>query len=1282
AQRDEVALAFEETEVTYGELNRRANRLAARLRAEGAGPGALVAVYVERSAEMVVALLAVLKAGAAYVPLDPAYPRERLSFMLEDSGARVVVTQELLADELPPHAARVVLVDADDDSARHVGGGASDASPAAGVTADNLAYVIYTSGSTGRPKGVMVSHRNVVNFFAAMDERVGARERGVWLALTSISFDISVLELFWTLARGFKVVVQPDQQRALAQAEAASEVAEGAMDFSLFYFASSEEADERDKYRLLIEGAKFADRHGFTAVWTPERHFHSFGGLYPNPSVAGAALAVLTERLQIRAGSVVLPLHHPVRVAEEWAVVDNLSGGRVGLSFASGWHSNDFALAPDNYATRQALMYEQIETVRRLWRGESVTLRGGAGEEVEIRTLPRPVQAELPVWVTAAGSVETFRSAGRVGAGVLTHLLGQTVEDLAEKIAAYREARREAGHDPEAGRVVLMLHSFVGRDLDAVRETVRGPFCQYLMQSVSLARNLARGLGFDVEVESLEPGMLEDFLQRSFDRYFETSGLLGTPASCLRMVNRLKRIGVNEVACLIDFGVEAEAVMSGLRYLRELKDLSNRLRRAETAADYSAAAQVARHGVTHLQCTPSAARMILMSAGGSEALGSLRKLLVGGEALAPDLAASLRGLVGGEVVNMYGPTETTVWSTTHALAADDEGVSIGRPVANTEVYVLDSSLRPAPPGVVGELYIGGEGVVPGYLKRPALTAERFVPDVYGPRAGGRLYRTGDLARHLPDGRLEFLGRNDHQVKIRGHRVELGEIEKALGEHPSVGEAVVVARPDASGDERLVAYLVPAAGAGVAPVLRPVAGEESLLGERPRFRLPNGMVVAHHSSPQTGAIYREIFEERVYARHGITFGDGDCVFDVGANIGLFTLFVNQACKNPTVYAFEPIPPTFDLLRTNAQLYGLDVRLFELGLADKPDVAEFTFYPEASGLSGRTAYAADDVATTKTIVASWLERHGPAGGAALPQDEFEETLREVMRSESYRCRLTTLSRVIREQGVERIDLLKVDVEGGELDVVNGIDDEDWDKIKQVVIEVDTGEALEAIHRKLEGHGFTVAVEKTTVVTEGEAYVYTLYARRPSPNGHARASAEAVAPLAVGELRRHLKTRLPDYMMPAAFVTLDALPLTPNGKVDRKALPAPEAAGAERESAYEAPRTEAERVVSEIWQEVLGVERVGTNDNFFDLGGNSLSLVKMHARVQEAFGRELSIVKIFRNATVGALARHLAGEADESVALGRARERASQQTEAVDAQAAINRERAKKFMRGKRK
>src|SRR5437868_8626322 len=168
--------------------------------------------------------------------------------------------------------------------------------------------------------------------------------------------------------------------------------------FSLFYFADAAPGKVDFKYKLYLEGAKFADEHGFEAIWTPERHFHENGGLYPNPSVLSAALATTTKHVKLRAGSVALPLHHPLRVAEEWSVVDNLSGGRVGVSFTSGWQPDDFVLAPENFAARKEVMMRQIDIVRRLWRGEPICAAGPLGKDVQVQILPHPLQPELPIW--------------------------------------------------------------------------------------------------------------------------------------------------------------------------------------------------------------------------------------------------------------------------------------------------------------------------------------------------------------------------------------------------------------------------------------------------------------------------------------------------------------------------------------------------------------------------------------------------------------------------------------------------------------------------------------------------------------------------------------------------------------------------------------------------------------------------------------------------------------------------------------------------------------------
>ncbi|MFI5496378.1 MupA/Atu3671 family FMN-dependent luciferase-like monooxygenase [Actinoplanes sp. NPDC051859] len=776
AAPDAPALSHRGTTLDYAELDRRANRLAHRLRRLGVGPGDLVGVCLHRSPDLIVGLLAVLKAGAAYVPLDPGYPAARLELVLDSAEPLAVLVDAHSRASIPPTAAAVV-----DLSAREPAG-LPDTAPESGVREHDLAYVIYTSGSTGRPKGVQVEHAQLTNLFTALDRRFGADGAGTWLAVTSVSFDISVLELFWTLTRGWHVVVADGRADELLGAGAE---ATRTLDLSLFYFASDD--GDADGYRLLLDGAKFADQHGFAAVWTPERHFQPFGGRFPSPAVTAAALSTVTERVALRAGSVVLPLNHPVRVAEEWSVIDNLSGGRAGIAFASGWAPQDFVFAPNDFAERRKVLLEAMDTVRGLWRGEARTMPGGTGD-VEVRTRPRPVQPELPAWLTSGGSPDTFRAAAEQGVGVLTHLLGQDVAKLGELIALYRRTWRET-HGSDGGTVTLMLHTFVGADADEVLRTVREPFIQYLRGSLDLLRPLAAEQGLDPA--DLSGDDLDAVLEHAFHRYVHSSALIGTPEHCLEVLGRLTAIGVDEVACLIDFGVPTDEVLASLPALDAVRQAA-----AAPPADRVPTLRelIARHGVTHLQCTPALAELMADDKPTRVALGGLRRMLVGGEALPAPLAGRLRtALDGGDLVNMYGPTETTVWSAAADVRHEDTTgtgtVCLGTPLSNTSLHVLDRWGRPQPAGVPGELFIGGAGVTRGYHGQPGLTADRFVPDPFAP--DGRLYRTGDLVRRTREG-LEFLGRTDHQVKVRGFRIELSEVEAVLRAHPDVASVVVVA----------------------------------------------------------------------------------------------------------------------------------------------------------------------------------------------------------------------------------------------------------------------------------------------------------------------------------------------------------------------------------------------------------------------------------------------------------------------------------------------------------
>ena len=461
--------------LTYAELNARANRIAGALRARGAGPDMLVGLCMQRSVGMVAAMLGILKAGAAYLPLDPAYPAARLDYMLADSGAALLLTETALLASLSPGQAEAICFDHPQWQAQLGRYSGANLESAAGHSPASLAYVIYTSGSTGQPKGVMVEHCNVVHFLDAVSERLGG-PGAVWLGLTAISFDISVLEIFGSLSSGARLAIAP------------------------------------------------GTRHG---------------------------------------------------------------------------------KAP-----------------------------------------------------------------------------------------------------PSVGELI------------------------------------------------------------------------------------------------------------------------------------------ARHGVTHLQCTPSRAAMLLADPVERASLTGLTALLIGGEACSPALAEQMGAATGAAIYNMYGPTEATVWASSHQIVAGMPEVPVGAALAHYRLYVVDQSLNACPFGVPGELLIGGAGVARGYLGRSALTAERFIQYQAAGQAPERVYRTGDLVRYMADGALQFLGRIDSQVKLRGFRIELGEIEAQLMHDARVSAAAVVVREFGPGDQRLVAYVAAAADPALAEQLR-----EQLARVLPDYMVPAELVVMD-ALPQT------------------------------------------------------------------------------------------------------------------------------------------------------------------------------------------------------------------------------------------------------------------------------------------------------------------------------------------------------------------------------------------------------------------------------------------------
>ncbi|MFJ6017052.1 MupA/Atu3671 family FMN-dependent luciferase-like monooxygenase [Streptomyces sp. NPDC092952] len=347
------------------------------------------------------------------------------------------------------------------------------------------------------------------------------------------------------------------------------------MDLSVMFFGADSTtgaARHTEAYEDILAVARTADRLGFHALWTPERHFQQVGQVFPSPPVLSAALAVATERIGIRAGSVVLPLHHPLRVAEDWAVVDNLSHGRVGLSVATGWHSRDFAIAPERYADRRRTALETIPLLRALWAGESAEYPDGTGAPVSLAPQPRPVQETLPLWLTTSGSPATWEAAGRLRTGVLGATVGQSREELADRIARYRAACAAApdqrGTDAH-GRVTLMAHTYVGTDDAEVRRLAGAPLKSYL---ASYVRQTAANKAADsttAELSEAQTAMLTDF---AFERYLNWGSLLGSPGHCAKMLADLAELGVDEVACFIDFGIGRDDVLAGLHRLAELKE--------------------------------------------------------------------------------------------------------------------------------------------------------------------------------------------------------------------------------------------------------------------------------------------------------------------------------------------------------------------------------------------------------------------------------------------------------------------------------------------------------------------------------------------------------------------------------------------------------------------------------------------------------------------------------------------------------------------------------------
>jgi len=348
------------------------------------------------------------------------------------------------------------------------------------------------------------------------------------------------------------------------------------MDLSVMFFGAegAGSGGAADVYDDVLALAEAADALGFTAVWTPERHFQRFGQAFPAPAVLGAALAARTSRLEIRAGSAVLPLKHPLRTVEEWSVLDNLSRGRVGLSVAAGWHSTDFVLAPGAYAERREDALAQIGLIRRLWAGEEFKSADGLGESVAVRPRPEPYRRSLPLWLTSSGSERGWRDAGRLRTGVLAAAPGQSRAELAEKIALYRAAYEAAPAQlgsGERGTVTLMVHAYAGESPAQVRAKVRDPLKDYFKAYFRQTSSSKAGAG-EAALPELTAAQTDTMAEFAFERYLAWGSLLGTPERCWEMMADFDALGCDELACLVDFGLDRADIIASMRRLAQVRD--------------------------------------------------------------------------------------------------------------------------------------------------------------------------------------------------------------------------------------------------------------------------------------------------------------------------------------------------------------------------------------------------------------------------------------------------------------------------------------------------------------------------------------------------------------------------------------------------------------------------------------------------------------------------------------------------------------------------------------
>jgi len=578
-----------------------------------------------------------------------------------------------------------------------------------------------------------------------------------------------------------------------------------------------------------------------------------------------------------------------------------------------------------------------------------------------------------------------------------------------------------------------------------------------------------------------------------------------------------------------------------------------------------------------------------------------------------------------KLVNMYGITEGTVHVTycfidDTSIISNDYGTPIGIPLDGNGIILLDRHGLEAPRGFPGCMYIYGNGISYGYINNPSLTKERFLSLNQYPNI--LFYNTGDLAVKNHDDSYSYLGRNDSQIKIRGYRIELKEIESILMESIYIDDVATYLEDKGELQKSLIAFIVPSCKLAK-PLLEIIKLQNSDSDDL--INLPNGLTISNVNPSETVSLYQEIFTDNIYFKNGIELNDDSIVFDIGANIGLFSLQLGLINPNLTIYAFEPFDILCDCIERNKQIYDLNVKICRVGLSDSSGIKKFSFFDKVTSMSTYHYNENEHLALIKSTF------------TVDSQEALDIVIREKLNHKNVDCNVETISDQIHRHDLGKIDLLKIDAEGAELDILRGIAENHWDLIKQVVVEVnDVDNNLEKILFLLESKGFNLITDKLLMYKD--VNLYMIYASRVKiqndHTNHITTPQISNKSELISGIMEHTKKKLPEYMQPNQYRVISEIPRTINGKIDHVEL---ERLLDKTESENNSENTDelcnisTINIVKNNWEKVLGRKISSINQNFFESGGSSFLAIQLAESLSRAINQSVDVIDIFNYPTI---------------------------------------------------